>query len=119
MKKLLFLLSFAVLPLFAGSDFDSFKMADQRKFIIGCGFEDPDFPHLVVRPAVRSECTFTRNAGVNGNTGLVIERKKTPADRTIYSVLNRIIVCQCVYVVSSLLNKLIKMHLAIRRIMTQ
>lgn len=88
MKKLLFLAFFTVSPLFAGSDFDSFKMADQRKFIIGCGFEDPDFPHLVVRPAVRSECTFTRNAGVNGNTGLVIERKKTPADRTIFSVLN-------------------------------
>ena len=76
------LLAFFALSV-TGEDFESFRPLEQEKLMVSCGFEDANPPGL----RLGKDCRIVRAAGVNGNTGLVIERDRVVLAREIYSIL--------------------------------
>ena len=74
----------ALLCAFAVSalDFETYKPARSEKVLFSCGFETPDIPGA----NIRKDCAIVRAAGVNGNSGFVIERKDVALENSIWSV---------------------------------
>ena len=68
----------------ASQDFESFQPAKSEKILFSCGFENPDIPGFVIR----NDCAIVREAGVNGNSGLVIERRNVPLENGIWSTFD-------------------------------
>ena len=76
----------ALLCAFAVSalDFESYKPAKSEKVLFSCGFETPDIPGA----DIRKDCAIVREAGVNGNSGFVIQRKSVPLENGIWSTFD-------------------------------
>lgn len=77
------LLAFCALSV-TGENFESFRPLEQEKLMVSCGFEEDNPSGL----RIGKDCRIVRAAGVNGNTGLVIERDRVVTAREIYSTLN-------------------------------
>ena len=65
-------------------DFETFEPARSEKVLFSCGFETPDIPGA----NIRKDCAIVRAAGVNGNSGFVIERRSVPLEKGIWSTFD-------------------------------
>ena len=79
----IYLSSAALLCAFAVSalDFETFKPAKSEKVLFSCGFETPNIPGSNIRKG----CAIVRFAGVNGNSGFVIDRSNIPIENHIWT----------------------------------
>ena len=68
----------------SAQDFETFKPAQREKVLLSCGFETPDLPGF----RIRDDCAIVREAGVNGNSGFVIERRNVPLENGIWSTFD-------------------------------
>ena len=68
----------------SAQDFETFKPAKSEKVLFSCGFETPDIPGA----EIRNDCAIVREAGVNGNSGFVIERRNVPLENGIWSTFD-------------------------------
>ena len=68
----------------SAQDFETFKPAQREKVLLSCGFETPDIPGF----KIRRDCAIVREAGVNGNSGFVIERRNVPLASGIWSAFD-------------------------------
>ena len=73
----------ALLCAFAVSaqDFETFEPAKSEKTLFSCGFETPNIPGSNIRKG----CAIVRFAGVNGNSGFVIDRSDIPIENHIWT----------------------------------
>ena len=76
----------ALLCAFAVSaqDFETYKPAKSEKLLFSCGFESQNIPGA----NIRKDCIIVRAAGVNGNSGFVIERRNIPLQNDIWSTFD-------------------------------
>ena len=65
----------------SAQDFETFKPAKREKVLFSCGFETA----TVTGAEIRNDCAIVREAGVNGNSGFVIERRNVPLENGIWS----------------------------------
>ena len=63
-------------------DFETFKPVQREKVLLSCGFETSDIPGFTIQ----NDCAIVREAGVNGNSGFVIERKNVALENSVWSV---------------------------------
>ena len=68
----------------SAQDFETFKPAKSEKVILSCGFETQYIPGA----EIRNDCAIVREAGVNGNSGFVIERRNVPLENGIWSTFD-------------------------------
>ncbi len=83
-KIFLNLAALLCIAVISAQDFETFKPAQREKVLFSCGFETPDIPGALIR----NDCSIVREAGVNGNTGFVIERKSVPLEKGIWSTFD-------------------------------
>lgn len=62
-------------------DFETFKPVRSEKVLFSCGFETPNIPGANIGKG----CAVVREAGVNGNSGFVIDRSNIPAEDHIWT----------------------------------
>ena len=68
----------------AAQDFETYKPAKSEKVLFACGFETPDIPGA----HIRKDCAIVREAGVNGNSGFVIERRNITLGNEVWSTFD-------------------------------
>ena len=68
----------------SAQDFETYKPAKSEKLLFSCGFETPNIPGANIRKG----CAIVPAAGVNGNSGFVIERGNIPLKNDIWSTFD-------------------------------